>query len=148
MDLRRTIAAHLLGSHRLNAPSFDSRAQTGQWGDRGAADFLRWKRRFKILYRNYFTENGDEIDLVCRQGETLVFVEVRSLASGSKMRPADTVGKSKERRVARAANRWLHLLNRDQINVRIDLVEVVLETGALPKVNHIENAIPFESEEL
>jgi putative endonuclease len=95
-----------------------------------AAAFLR-SRGYRILYRNYWTERG-EIDLVCRCGELLVFVEVRTRSSEDYGRPAESIDAEKQESVRRAARRYLDLLRREDINYRFDVVEVVLQKGQIP----------------
>jgi putative endonuclease len=62
-------------------------------------------RGFAILARNHTTRRG-EVDLVCREGETLCFVEVRSRAPSGYGTPAASVTRRKARRVVAAATDW------------------------------------------
>ncbi len=115
----------------MPAPSFRTPSQTGSYGERVAASFLRG-RGYRILYRNFLTREG-EIDLVCRDGGVLAFVEVRSRASTDFGRPAETVTPAKEKALRQAAARYLRLLDRPEIYYRFDVVEVILVTGQVPK---------------
>ena len=115
----------------MPAPSFQTPSQTGSYGERVAASFLR-SRGYRILYRNFLTRDG-EIDLVCRDGDVLAFVEVRSRASIDFGRPAETVTPAKENALRQAAARYLQLLNRTDVFYRFDVVEVMLVTGEVPK---------------
>src|ERR1700685_2522212 len=58
----------------MPAPTLPTTSEIGAYGERVAASFLR-RNGYRILYRNYQTTRG-EIDLVCRWGKILVFVEV------------------------------------------------------------------------
>jgi putative endonuclease len=89
------------------------------------------RQGYRILYRNFLTREG-EIDLVCRCGEVLAFVEVRSRASADFGRPAETVTSAKEKALRQAAARYLALLNRTDVFYRFDVVEVMLVTGQVP----------------
>ena len=91
-----------------------------------------------MLYRNYRTERG-EIDLICRHGEMLVFVEVRSRESTDFGQPAETIGAAKEEALRYAAGRYLALLARDDIRYRFDAVEVILAEGRVPECTLIPN---------
>ena len=63
------------------------------------------ERGFEILDRNHRCQRG-EVDLVCREGEALTFVEVRSRTSEAQGGPEETVGPRKARRVVLAATDW------------------------------------------
>src|SRR5690349_16072652 len=64
---------------------------------------------YVVLERN-FTCKGGEIDLVCLDGEVLVFVEVRGRVDGRHGTPEETIRWAKQRRLLRAA--WVYLLRR------------------------------------
>jgi putative endonuclease len=64
---------------------------------------------YRVVERN-FTCRGGEIDLVCLDGEVLVFVEVRGRANDEHGAPEETIGRLKQRRLLRAA--WVYLLRR------------------------------------
>jgi putative endonuclease len=90
-----------------------------------AGRYLR-RHGYKVLYRNYRPARGGEIDLVCRERKTLVFVEVKTRAPGGLGRPADAVDSEKEEAIIRGASSWLRLLDEPDVPVRIDIVEVIL----------------------
>ena len=71
------------------APKLVTTQEIGAYGERVAAAFLR-RNDYRVLYRNYRTTRG-EIDLICRDRDVLVFVEVRSRASDDFGRPAETI---------------------------------------------------------
>lgn len=75
--------------------------ERGARAEREAAEFLA-ARGFRILERNFRCPFG-EIDLVARDGATVVFVEVRYRSSDRFGAPAETVGALKRRRLIRAA---------------------------------------------
>ncbi len=99
------------------------------------------RRGWKILYRNYRAPGGGEVDLVCRDGKTLVFAEVKTRSARSEWsRPADSVTREKERLIARGGLSWLRLLGHPDIVFRFDIVEVFLEPGAPVKCNVLQAA--------
>src|SRR5277367_80605 len=77
-DLVQFIAGRFDRSATAPAPELATTAETGAYGERVAAAFLR-RRGYRVLYRNYRVTGG-EIDLVCRCKNVLVFVEVRTRA--------------------------------------------------------------------
>lgn len=93
----------------------------------------------KVLRRNFRWGRGGELDLVCRDADTLVFVEVKSLSSGRFGAPAQHVNASKRRMLRCGAVKWLALL-RESVPFRFDVVEVTLEGGERPQIEHCRHA--------
>ncbi len=94
---------------------------------------------FKVLYRNFRAPHGGEVDLVCRDGDTLVFVEVKTRTNEAFGTPAEAVTASKQRLIARGALAWLRMLHNPDIYYRFDIVEVRM-AGRKAEVNLIRNA--------
>jgi putative endonuclease len=111
-------------------PQLSTAVEIGNYGERVAAAFLR-RHGYRVLTRNYKTTGG-EIDLICRHGEILAFVEVRSRAGELFGRPAESIDARKEEALRYAARRYLELLDRQDIRYRFDAVEVRLKTGEVP----------------
>src|SRR4029077_147604 len=112
----------------------------GVGGEKLAARHLR-RCGFKVLYRNFRGRQGGEIDVVCRDRDTLVFVEVKTRTREDFGRPLDAVDRRKQRRISLGALAWLRLLGNPDILFRFDVVEVVIVEGeAAPRVEHIPNA--------
>jgi putative endonuclease len=97
----------------------------GAFGEGLAADFLQ-THNLRIVQRNY-TCPGGEIDLICTDGETLVFVEVRLRADDEHGDPLETISVEKRRRLVRAARRYLaeQGIDEDTQACRFDVVGVV-----------------------
>lgn len=104
--------------------------EIGSYGERVAEAFLR-RNGYRVLYRNYRTTRG-EIDLVCREGSVLVFVEVRARANEVFGRPVETIGADKQENLRYAAQRYLELLDRHDFHHRFDAVEIILNVGQIP----------------
>ena len=111
----------------------------GERGERVAARYLK-RHGMRILVRGYRIPSG-EIDLIARQGEVVVFVEVKTRKHGT---PAEAVGEPKQKRLTSAA---LHFLKKHQLlegRWRFDIVAIVWpDVGQKPLIEHIPNA--FES---
>jgi putative endonuclease len=118
-------------------PPLATAAEIGSYGERVAAVFLR-QRGYRILTRNVTTERG-EIDLVCRDGHVLAFVEVRSRSGDQFGRPAESLDERKEQAMRNAAQDYLDLLKRDDITHRFDAVEVRLKVGEVPSCTLLKN---------
>ena len=111
----------------------------GARGEKLAAKFLR-SHGYKILYRNFKDRRGGEIDIICRDGDTLVFVEVKTRGSEEFGRPIEAVGREKQLRVSKGGLAWLRLLDNPDITLRFDVVEVLLSDEGEPRCELIQNA--------
>ena len=112
----------------------------------------RMGRRGERLARNVLEESGMEwlagnyrhghweIDIVMRDGDELCFVEVKTRSRPDGYRPAEAVGREKQRNVIRAAHGYMRAIGRPRMPCRFDIVEVQFSRGRLHSVNHIRNA--------
>jgi putative endonuclease len=108
----------------------------GQRGERVAARFLR-RQGLRILLRSYRTRSG-EIDLIARDGQTLVFVEVKARRQGV---PAEAVTPEKQRRITLAALHFLRKYNLLEQRSRFDVVAILWPGDRrAPEIQHIRNA--------
>jgi putative endonuclease len=108
----------------------------GQRGERAAARHLK-RQGMRVLLRGYRTKQG-EIDLIGREGDTLVFVEVKARRQGV---PAEAVTPQKQHRLTMAA---LHFMRRYQLleeRSRFDVVAIVWpDERGQPQIEHFPNA--------
>ena len=111
----------------------------GARGEKLAARFLR-AHGYKILYRNFKDRRGGEIDIVCRDGDTLVFVEVKTRGGEAFGRPIEAVDRQKQLRVSKGGLAWLRLLDNPDVTVRFDVVEVLWPDDGEPRCELIQNA--------
>jgi len=109
----------------------------GRAGERAAKKHLQ-QCGLKFLTANFRTERG-EIDLVFREADCLVFVEVKTRTAGGWTRPAAAVNAGKRLRLTRCAFDYLRLLKNPPIKIRFDIVEVLLEEGLVGEVRHLPN---------
>jgi len=107
-----------------------------------ACRFLR-RKGYKILYRNFKGRSGGEIDIVCRDNDTLVFVEVKTRTREDFGRPIEAVDRQKRKRISRGGLNWLRMLDHPDILFRFDVVEVVIAEDASPRLELIKNAFPL-----
>lgn len=116
-------------------------ADSGRRGERLATEFLRRARGFEIVARNWRNplDLREEIDLVAKDGEILVFVEVKARAAGALVPGFFAVDRRKKRALGRACAAYLRLLRVKPLTFRLDVVEVALGPGA-PAIRHFENA--------
>lgn len=77
---------------------------------------------------------------MARDGDTLVFVEVKTRGSEDFGRPFETIRRDQQRRISRGALAWLRLLDHPDILFRFDAVEVVMRDNEPPQLELIRNA--------
>lgn len=116
----------------------------GAWGEKTAEIFLI-KSGFRILGRRVRIGDRDELDLVARDGDVLVFVEVKTRGSESFGRPVAAVNPQKRHYLSRAAVRYLQRLKTRPEAFRFDVVEVIgAPADPRPEIRHIRNAFPLD----
>src|SRR5215468_11666079 len=103
--------------------------QYGVLGERAAKKLLK-REGLKFLTANFRSDRG-EVDLVFRDDDCLVFIEVKTRSSEEWTRPAAAVNKERRGRLTRAALDYLRLLKNPQVKVRFDIVEVLLENSSV-----------------
>lgn len=108
----------------------------GRKGEELAAAYLR-SQGYAILHRNYRTPLG-EADLVARDGEAVVFVEVKARSSDAFGQPFEAVDPRKQEKIKRVALYYLKQ-NRLEAPVRFDVISIVSRSGG-SEVNHIREA--------
>ncbi len=117
---------------------------TGKWGEREAEKHLR-KKGFRILGRRVRVAGRDEIDLVARDREVLVFVEVKTRASERFGRPISAVDRRKRQVTSRAAVRYIQKLKNPDVMFRFDVVEVIgSPDNPETMIRHVEEAYPLD----
>src|ERR1700761_5510641 len=114
----------------------------GQLGERAAKKHLKGIG-LKFLTANFESDRG-EIDLIFRDGDCLVFVEVKTRSSEDWVRPSAFVDKRKRRLLCQTALDYLALLKNPQVKIRFDIVEVLLQDGAVREVRHLPNTFAME----
>jgi putative endonuclease len=109
----------------------------GETGELAAKRHLQ-KLGLKFLAANYRSERG-EIDLIFRDEDCLVFVEVKTRAAGGWTRPAAAVNARKRRLLSQTALDYLKLLKNPPVKFRFDIVEVLLVEGVVQEIRHLPN---------
>ena len=116
----------------------------GQWGERQARLHLE-ARGYEVVAANFRCRAG-EIDIVARQGDELVFVEVKTRRGGAFGSAEDAVSPARAERLVEVAEEFLQTRMdggyRSATPWRIDLVCLNLDRrGLLQSVNHIQHAV-------
>lgn len=105
--------------------------------ERMAADHLR-SMGLQIIEHNFRSRSG-EIDLICIDQTTIVFVEVKMRSSNRFGGPAAAVTSAKQTKIKRCAGVYLTMKNLHRCNCRFDVV-AILDTGDNPCIDWIQNA--------
>ena len=111
----------------------NERARIGQAGEEAAAAFLK-RAGFAILERNW-RQGRFELDLVCRDGRTLVFVEVRTRTAGGLVSPLESLNETKCRHFVEASRHYLAAHQAWTSPCRFDFV-CALRTGSTFALEH------------
>ena len=128
-------------SHWKTSPKSDH-LRRGALGEKLACRYLK-RNGYKILFRNFRGRSGGEIDVVCRDNDTLVFIEVKTRGREDFGRPVEAVDREKQRRISRGALAWLRMLDNPDILFRFDVVEIIIANDAKPRLELIKNAFPL-----
>jgi putative endonuclease len=141
LDLARSIAALSSQWRSRFSPwkNLPEHLRRGARGEKLACRFLR-SNGYKILYRNFKSRSGGEIDVVCRDGDTLVFVEVKTRGGEEFGRPIEAVDRQKQLRVSKGGLAWLRLLDNPDVIFRFDVVEVLWPIEGQPQCELIQDA--------
>ena len=112
----------------------------GALGEQAAADWLR-KKKWDILAMNHRCRFG-EVDIIARDGEEYVFVEVKLRRAGGYAPAAEYVTLQKQRKLRLAAQDWLVKNGLEDPPCRFDVAEVYLDRAGekIEKVNLITEA--------
>ncbi|MFN0116842.1 MAG: YraN family protein [Elusimicrobiota bacterium] len=109
------------------------RQRLGKEGETKALEFLE-NKGFKLIEKNYRCREG-EVDLICQDKNTIVFVEVKNRTSETYGLPQEAVTLNKKRKMIKAALTFLQEKNMWDQSVRFDVVSVGSE-----KLTHFRGA--------
>ena len=109
----------------------------GGRGENVAARFLR-DLGYKVLIRNYKTQVG-EIDIIARDGNTIVFVEVKTRV-GEDVAPEEQVNDPKRHQITKAAKHYMARYGTPQPPARFDVIAIVWPPNRDPVIRHTQSA--------
>lgn len=114
------------------------RKNFGKFGEDTAVSFLK-KKGYKIIERNFRTRFG-EIDIVCRKGDKIIFVEVRAKSGAGYGRPEESINLRKKQKLAAMAAIYLQTKKLHHCNFGIDGV-FVDANGKQAAIRYLENIV-------
>ncbi|MEZ4807350.1 MAG: YraN family protein [Flavobacteriales bacterium] len=111
--------------------------EKGAQGEQAACRFLM-SLGYELLERNW-RHGRHELDIIARQGEELVIVEVKTRSSDQHGAPAEEVKRGQRTRIIKAANAYVEGTN-CEMRLRFDILSVILHPGGKPYIHHIPDA--------
>jgi len=114
--------------------------QRGKWGEDVALEYLI-NKEYSVVTTGFRSRFG-EIDLIVKNKEYLVFVEVKTRKNTNFAYAREYVNKDKQRKIVMTANYWL-MKRPTKLQPRFDVIEVYAKDGEFtesPEIFHIENA--------
>jgi putative endonuclease len=110
----------------------------GKIGEDLAVEFIAAKG-YEVVERNYRYGHG-EIDIVAKDRDSLVFIEVKTRNNLEFGPPVLAVTKNKQRQIRKIAEAYLYDKNISDTECRIDVIGILLIKNIEPQINHIINA--------
>ncbi len=111
--------------------------KVGAWGEQTAAEYLT-QRGHEIIARNIRTPYG-EIDIIARQGDVTIFVEVKTLTASKNFFPEHNITPRKREHMLACAQ---HYSAENEIDHwQIDVIAIEGKAGTEPIITYFENAI-------
>lgn len=121
-------------------PKNVTRIVTGKKGESVAADYLK-KNGYEILGKNFRCPLG-EIDMIARDQEGLVFIEVKTRRSEDLGYPEEAVDMKKQKKISQLAAYYLRTKDLTNVQARFDVVAITM-SGSSMEVKLIKNAFDF-----
>jgi len=128
-------------SNEIKAPSpgrGHENAGVGSHGEELAAAFLQ-RSGLQIIARNFRCKGG-EVDIVAKDGDTFIFIEVKTRKTLAYGPPQLAVTPFKQRQISKAALTWLSRNRFHDHPARFDVIAIVLEDRYQHRIEHISNA--------
>ena len=94
---------------------------------------------YEIIERNFKCKQG-EIDIIAKENDEIVFIEVKTRSNVACGRPSEAVNQAKQKHIKRANKYYTYLNKLDNCYIRIDVIEVYLKNNKF-YINHIKNNI-------
>lgn len=115
-----------------------SNKATGEFGEWVAADFLK-RLGYSIIERNYTVGRAGEIDIIARDGDVLVFCEVKTRTNDRCGDPEYAITPKKQGQLRYLAKAYLYQHGIDEQEVRFDAIAVRFDADG-PKIDYFKSA--------
>lgn len=111
--------------------------KVGNFGEMLVITYLE-NLNYEILDRNYFTKYG-EIDIIAKDKEEYVFIEVKTRTSSKYGRPVEAINSNKEKHIQKASKVYIYLNRLENKFIRYDIIEVYFGNENKYYINHLRN---------
>lgn len=127
----------------VHSRNTENRRRRGSFGEELAASFLM-QHGVQILEKNFRSGRSGEIDLIAREADTLVFIEVKLRKNAASGAPEEAVTYSKQRTICRTADyyRCRHRIP-EGTPIRFDVVAVRMQDERTAHIRWLRNAFPY-----
>jgi putative endonuclease len=142
VNIFHRIREQIFGCRERRLPEESTRAERGVFGEDLAADYCRRELGYKLIVRNWRYKR-DEVDLICRDGDVLVFVEVRARAEDALVSGFYSVDRHKKAVLQRAYKNYLKQLHNPPKHFRFDIIDVAISKEGSGEVRHYANVSLF-----
>lgn len=114
--------------------------EIGQNGENIAEDYLK-NEGYSIITRNFRTNYG-EIDIIARDKNEIVFIEVKTRSNLKYGNPSEAVNQNKQKHIKMVAKYYIHMHQLYNCYIRFDVIEVYCRNGKY-RINHIKQAMDY-----
>jgi putative endonuclease len=137
------ICNYFSGTQERCLPEESTRVQRGKFGEDLATAYCRHKLGYRVIARNW-THKNDEIDLICKDGDVLVFIEVRARAEDALVSGYHSVDRHKKKILRRVCSQYLRRLKAPPRYFRFDIIDVSICKEGKGTVQHYLNVLLFD----
>ncbi|RKY54962.1 MAG: ribonuclease HII [Candidatus Neomarinimicrobiota bacterium] len=124
----------------MQFPRYPKPAFLGRWGENWAIYYLILKG-YKYITRNYHGGNKGEIDIIMKNGELFIMVEVKASLEKDEFQAAERINEEKIQKMILASERYFYDLNMDEYDVRFDAVTISGNDWHAPNIEHYKNIL-------
>ena len=114
------------------------KTKLGKKGEELAIQYLQ-EHNYKIIDKNFRTRLG-EIDIIAKDKQELVFIEVKTRTSNQYGSPSEAVDNIKIKHIEKAAEYYIYIKQLQNEYIRFDVIEVMADNGKY-KINHIKQIL-------
>lgn len=113
----------------------------GKQGEMSAAKYLKDKG-YTVVTQNYRCTYG-EVDIIAKDGETIVFVEVKTRSSKAFGTPLAAVDYRKQQQISKTAFAYIEEQRLGDLDARFDVISIIKKKGTQVQIDHIIDAFDF-----